>query len=156
MRYLLLAFSFFLFSTAAQAQQPGVSADAIRAVIEQAQARSGGRVQLNTQTFVAALAMHGCLKEKIGDAGMQRLGQWGTALNKQTKPLCAAGKRDEAFALQQRYAKSVMKTAEYRGVKACTAQYKDLMNDPVFTEIRAVVEQPDAARTHVCDYQKRS
>lgn len=153
MRYVLvIALSLFLAAPAVLAQT-SVSAEQIEKMLGQAK-QHNGRVKINTNTIMVALGMHGCLQEKIGDDGIKRLGDWGSELNRQVKPLCAAGQRDEAYQLQLRYAQSVMKTPEYAGVKACTAQYKDMLDDPMFTQIRAVVESPDTTDQHICDYQK--
>jgi hypothetical protein len=155
---LLTTVSLIMLATTTAHAQDGasVSAQQIQQMIENSKKYGGGRVKINTQTIMAAMGMHSCMREKIGDAGIKRLGDWGTALGKEVKPLCAAGARDEALAAQMRHAKSVVKTPEYAGVRACADQYKDLLADPMFTDIRAVVENPTQTDKHICDYQKKS
>lgn len=143
-------------ATNACAQDGGnVSAQQIEQMLNNAKRYGDGRVKINTTTIIAALGMHSCMREKIGDNGIKRLGDWGTALGKEIKPLCAAGARDEALAAQMRYAKSVVKTPEYAAVLACTHQHEDVLSDPMFVDIRAVVENPTQTDKHICDYQKR-
>ncbi|MBN8542886.1 MAG: hypothetical protein J0M34_01320 [Alphaproteobacteria bacterium] len=157
MKKLLIITAIMLATSAAHAQDgASVSAQQIEQMIEDSKKYGGGRVKINTTTIMAAMGMHSCMQEKIGDAGIKRLGEWGTALGKEVKPLCAAGARDEALAAQMRYAKSVMKTKEYAGVRACADQYKDLLADPMFTDIRAVVENPAQTDKHICDYQNKA
>jgi|GEM_PF-6905646 len=140
---------------AAGAQQQTVDPGQMQQILQQVQQHNkDGRISINTNMIIAALGIHACLKEKIGDEGMKRVGAMGNALNKQVKPLCAAGKRDEAMALQVEYANQMMKSPEYAGMRSCADQYKESLNDPSLADLRAVVENPAQTDKHICDYQK--
>jgi phosphosulfolactate synthase (CoM biosynthesis protein A) len=145
------ALTVLAFSASALAQ--GISNEQMQKLIERAEQNGGRNVEINTGMLMAAMGMHRCLQEKIGDAGMKKMAENAKALNDQVKPLCAQGKRDEAMALQMDYAKSVMKTNEYKQMRVCADQYKAAFNSPAFNEIRTVFEQPDQTDKNICDYQ---
>lgn len=140
----------------AQTQQP--SPDQIQNMINQVQQQGqahGQRITINSEMIMAAMGAHSCMQEKIGKAGMKKLEESGKALQASVKPLCAAGKRDEAMERQQAYAKSMMASPEYAGVRYCADQYKDAFKGPPFDDILSVIEQPDKTEKHICDYQKK-
>jgi hypothetical protein len=148
----------FVAPALAQTQQP--SPQQIQNMINQAQqqgqaAGGGQRITVNSEMIMAAMGMHACINERIGEKGMQKVADSAKRLQETVKPLCNAGKRDEAMARQKAYAKSMMGSPEYTGIKFCADKFKNSFQGPQFDEVRAVLAQPDQTDKHICDYQQQ-
>jgi len=142
------------FAMPATAQQNQPSPEQIQQMINQAQQQGGGRIKIDTNMIMAAMGMSKCMQEKVGEEGMQKMADAGKALNEKVKPLCAAGQRDEAMELQVDFARSMMKTPEYAGMRACADKFKSAFKGPEFADIRAVMDNPEQTDKHICDYQQ--
>lgn len=92
--------------------------------------------QMNGKAVEAAMGMNACLQEKIGEEGMNRIAEQGEAQAKKIKALCDAGKRAEAEAAAQDYAKEMMGTKEYQVMKTCVDKYKAQMDAPSMAKMR--------------------
>lgn len=146
-------------------QQPAVSAEQVQAIQQmmKAQQQPGSAmqngldkiIQMDPKTIEAAIGMGTCVNDKIGMQAMQRLSKEGEAFDKQAKALCAAGKRDDAWEMQQQFAARMKRTGEYEKLEGCYAQYKDNLTDPMMSSMhRRVNSFGDEGELHICDTYK--
>lgn len=106
---------------------------------------------VNARTMEAAMGMRQCMDEKVGNEGMQRMSEEGKEVREKINALCAEGKRDEAEEVQREYAKTMMESKEYQGMKECGEKYKDIMDDPSMATMKKRVENmKHASPKHVC------
>ncbi len=98
-------------------------------------------------------AMNKCLQEKPGPGkeGMQRISQAGKAMEAKVKVLCKEGKRDEAMQMQKDFAIRMSNSADFKAMRACLDQHKDMANNPMTAGMHMKLELGKPATTHVCD-----